>query len=211
MHVLTQTSAMPGSSFSLPARRTCPGAFLEVNSVCSACYADGRRRYRWRAVQQAQDRRLAWTLAALTSGRFVPVVIDRIASRSAHYFRLHDSGDFFLPLYVEAWREIALALPEVSFWAPTRSWAIRGACRPDSDVLLVSLRRFAFLPNVTVRPSALSIDSEPPIVAGLASGSAVTTDRSRATCPKSLRSPPSCGDCRHCWDEPLVPVTYLKH
>jgi len=202
---------MPGSSFSLPARRTCPGAILTENSVCLTCYADGRHRYRWRAVRDAQARRFAWTLGALTSGRFVPVLADRIASRHEPYFRLHDAGDFFSPGYVEAWGEIALELPRVRFWAPTRSWAIDARARTDTDPLLVSLRRLASRTNVTVRPSALFIGDDPPVISGLAAGSTVTADRSRATCPKFLRRPPACGDCRRCWDEPLVSVTYLKH
>ena len=209
--ILSETSTMPGSSFSLPARRTCPGALFGPNTVCSACYADGRHRYRWRAVQDAQSRRFAWTLEALAAGRFVAVVADRIASRAEPYFRLHDAGDFFSPPYIEAWRQIARALPDVSFWAPTRSWAVAGQRRPDSDPLLASLRRLAALSNVIVRPSALYIDDPPPTVSGLASGSAVTTDRSQTTCQKTLRVPSACGPCRRCWDEPLVPVTYLRH
>ncbi|MBK6407895.1 MAG: hypothetical protein IPF66_24505 [Holophagales bacterium] len=49
------------------------------------------------------------------------------------------------------------------------------------------------------------------MIPGLHAGSSVTTDPARATCPKYLRSPPACGDCRHCWAEPLKPVVYLKH
>ncbi|KAA0255524.1 hypothetical protein FBQ97_00075 [Acidobacteria bacterium ACD] len=210
MHLLTQTSAMPGSSFSLPARLTCPGSLLEGNSVCRSCYADGRKRYRWRTVRKAQELRFGWTLEALSSGRFVTVLADRISWRGERYFRLHDAGDFFSPAYVEAWYEIALELPGVSFWAPTKSWAVRGCCRPDDDSLLSALRRLASLPNVTVRPSALMIGGDPPVVPGLAAGSAVTRDRSLTTCPKDLRSPPACRDCRRCWDEPDVPVTYLE-
>lgn len=211
MHVLNQTTAMPGSSFSLPARRTCPGAVLTTNSVCAACYADDRHRYRWRGVQEAQAHRLDWAHRALSAGRFVPVMADLIAARAERYFRLHDAGDFFSPRYVDAWREVALSLPRVAFWAPTRSWSTGGQCRPESDPLLAALRHLAALPNVTVRPSAIFIGGDPPEVPGLAAGSSVTTNRSHATCPKSLRSPPSCGDCRRCWDEPQVPVTYLKH
>lgn len=49
MAILSETSAMPGSSFSLPARKTCPGSLLSPDSVCAACFADGRGRYRWPA------------------------------------------------------------------------------------------------------------------------------------------------------------------
>ncbi|HQR46473.1 MAG TPA: hypothetical protein PK598_10730 [Thermoanaerobaculia bacterium] len=211
MSILTQTTSMPGSSFSLPARSTCPGSTLSPGSVCSSCYADQRRRYRWRAVKVAQERRLAWTLEALSSGRFVPTLVGLITARGEPHFRLHDSGDFFSPAYVDAWLDVARALPEVSFWAPTRSWAVGGRPRDDTDPLLLGLRRLAHLANVTVRPSALLVDDDPPTVPGLHAGSAVTTERARATCPKYLRSPPACGECRRCWAEPLKPVVYLKH
>lgn len=211
MSILTQTTTMPGSSFSLPARRTCPGVILSPGSVCSSCYADQRRRYRWSAVKLAQERRLSWTLEALSSGRFVPALVGLITARGDTHFRLHDSGDFFSSDYVDAWCDVARALPEVSFWAPTRSWALGGRPRGDADPLLLGLCRLARLANVTVRPSALLLDDAPPAVPGLHAGSAVTTERGRATCPKYLRSPPACGDCRHCWDEPDQPVVYLKH
>lgn len=211
MALLTRTSAMPAASFSLPARTTCPGAALRPGSVCGACYADNRGRYRWPTVRDAQARRLAWTTEALSTGRFAPTLIGHIAALGEPYFRLHDAGDFFSAAYVEAWATTVAALPGVRFWAPTHSWAIRGHPRPDGDPLLVALRRLAALPNITVRPSAVSVGDPPPVVPGLSAGSAVTADPLAATCPKSLRRPAHCGPCRRCWDEPLVPVTYLKH
>lgn len=211
MPLLTKTSAMPVSSFSLPARTTCPGAEFTVGSVCAACYADGRGRYRFPVVKEAQARRLTWTIQALATGHFAPTLVERIASLGEHYFRLHDAGDFFSAVYVEGWITVARALPAVRFWAPTRSWAIQGRLRRDGDPLLGALRRFDALPNVTVRPSAIFVGDPPPVIAGLSAGSAVTSDRLAATCPKSLSTPSNCGPCRRCWDDPLVPVTYLKH
>lgn len=211
LHLLTQTSAMPGSSFSLPARITCPGAVLTRSSVCAACYADDRKRYRWKGVKDAQARRLAFTLDALERGTFIPILLGQILARADHHFRLHDSGDFFRPDYVDAWAEIARRLPQVLFWAPTRSWARGGLPRRHGDLLLASLHRLAALPNVAVRPSALLINEAPPVLPGFAAGSTVTTNPAAATCPKSTRIPARCGDCRRCWDEPHRPVIYLKH
>ncbi len=211
MTILTETSAMPGASFSLPARRTCPGALLSPGSICAACYADSRGRYRWPAVREAQARRLTWTTHALAAGSFAPAMVACIASIEERYFRIHDAGDFFSVAYVEAWITIAGALPHVRFWAPTHSWAIQGRQRRDGDPLLEAIRLLDALPNVTVRPSAILLEAPPPVIPGLSAGSAVTTERFMATCPKSLRTPANCGGCRRCWDAPLVPVTYLKH
>jgi hypothetical protein len=162
-------------------------------------------------VKEAQTRRLAWTTRALATGRFVPVLIERISSLGEPYFRLHDAGDFFSAAYVEAWITIAAVLPDVRFWAPTHSWVVQGHPRPDGDPLLEALRRLNALPNATVRPSAVLVGEPPPAIPGFSAGSAVTTDPRTATCPKSLRTPANCGPCRRCWDEPLVPVTYLEH
>ena len=211
MQILTQTSTMPGSSFSLPARRTCPGMLDAPSSVCTFCYADDRKRYRWSCVKRSQAERFAWTLEALRTGSFVPVLVGHILARRDRFIRLHDSGDFFAPAYVDAWADVVRALPHVSFWAPTHSWAERGQLRNDADPLMVSLRSLAALSNITVRPSALFLGDEPPVIPGLAAGSTVTIDRFRTTCPKYLRHPPFCGDCRSCWDSPSLPVTYLKH
>lgn len=211
LQILTQTSAMPGSSYSLPARTTCPGAVLAPSSVCASCYADGRKRYRWKGVKDAQARRLAWTLDTLENGTFIPAIVGHILARADRYFRLHDSGDFFRPDYVDAWTEIARRLTGVLFWAPTRSWARGGLPRRHGDLLLASLHRLAALPNVTVRPSALLINEAPPVLPGFAAGSTVTTNRAAVTCPKAFQTPARCGDCRRCWDEPQLPVIYLKH
>ena len=211
MHALSETSAMPVASFSLPARRTCPGALFGPDATCSTCYADGRGRYRWRSVKRAQERRLTWTLDALETDRFVPSLIGCIACRGEGYFRIHDAGDFFSVAYTAAWGRIARALPLVRFWAPTRSWALHGRFRPDGDPLLAALRELNGLLNVTVRPSAIFLEEPPPVIPGLSAGSTVTRDRASVTCPKSLHRPARCGTCRRCWDEPLVPVTYLRH
>jgi hypothetical protein len=61
----------------------------------------------------------------------------RLGDRSL--MRVHSSGDFYDAEYVRKWREIAAAMPGVSFWAYTRSWRV-----PD---ILSELRRLAELPN----------------------------------------------------------------
>lgn len=48
------------------------------------------------------------------------------------FFRIHDSGDFGVGKtadYIEAWREAALLLPHVQFWAPSRIWPMRRTVR----------------------------------------------------------------------------------
>jgi hypothetical protein len=63
--------------------------------------------------------------------------------------RVHSSGDFFSPEYARAWIELANQLPDLDFWAPTRTWASRGWNEFWSQNL-----RLARHGNFIVRPSA---------------------------------------------------------
>ncbi|MBK6407894.1 MAG: hypothetical protein IPF66_24500 [Holophagales bacterium] len=76
---------------------------------------------------------------------------DAGSRRDERHFRLHDSGDFFSPPYVDAWYDIAFALPEVSFWAPTRSWAITARSAPTT---IRSLSPCVVSPSCRTSPSA---------------------------------------------------------
>src|SRR5262249_11768112 len=75
------------------------------------------------------------------------------------YMRVHDSGDLFSAACTRAWIRICSASPWIHFWFPTRSWQA-----PWLDVI----KELAALPNVTVRPSAIHFDEEPPRIDGLA-------------------------------------------
>ena len=52
---------------------------------------------------------------------FVPLLIEAIKTLKADFIRIHDSGDFYSPKYVEKWMQIAEALPGVKFYAYTKS------------------------------------------------------------------------------------------
>lgn len=86
------------------------------------------------------------------------------------FFRIHDSGDYGVltspaawKAYANAWKEAALALPHVQFWVPTRMWMWDDLVRSMGE-----------LPdNLSVRPSALNVDEESPVVEGLVAGSTV--------------------------------------
>jgi len=97
-------------------------------AVCSHCYADGVGNYGFPNVRKALATRMAFVRESLTKDNgdtFVATMVDmiiRAVKVTGPYFRIHDSGDFFHPLYVDCWRRIALALPTVQFWAPTREY-----------------------------------------------------------------------------------------
>lgn len=209
--VLTCTSKMPGPSFSLPAGRACPNAHGEI---CDECYAK-KGCYQYTSTMRAQEARFSWVRDCMKSdiGRlhFINTMIAAIEASGVEYFRIHDSGDFFNLQYVECWIEIARALDTVMFWAPTREYQMKN---PLFNILggnsrLGALRRLAALPNVTVRPSALSIGQDAPHVDGLHAGSAVGNENAWQ-CPARSQGG-KCGDCRHCWSRKSSPVSYPLH
>ena len=219
--LLTNTSKMPGKSWSLPAHKACPGAITAVResdgakAICGSCYAS-KGMYVWACVEHAQDVRFRWTRECMQSedGRaeFVRVMTDAIRSLRAdangrYYFRVHDSGDLFNPWYVDCWTRIAQNLPHVRFWIPTRMWHHFR----ENETWRVALDTLAAQPNVTLRPSALYFGDEPPVVPGWAAGTSASSHaKPEYNCPAPDQGG-ECRDCRSCWDEPEIAKIYRAH
>lgn len=208
--VLSWTTGMECWSFSLPAVQSCPGMIArDEKDVCWYCYAQIGR-YAGLKVMQSQAARYAWV-------RHWPEqeVEDRIVAAieceydEGGYFRLHDSGDFFSVRYAKMWHRIAARVPTVKIWTTTRSWGHSAAHLRIAD----ALKELNGLPNVTIRPSAIEMDTAPPIVDGFAAGAGVASaGREGATCPKSINHT-SCEAerCRRCWDRSQDPVVFALH
>ena len=106
--------------------------------------------------------------------------------------RIHSSGDFYSAEYVEWWRGIIEALPEVRFWAYSRSWV-------DSS-LLSHLEVLRALPNLqlfaswddTMSPAPegwrLSIVRNGPTFSSIGS----------LDCPEQYDGGPNCANCAYC-------------
>lgn len=209
--LLTQTSKMPGPSFSLPAKQACP---RKNGTICDSCYAD-KNCYRYTVVENAQGTRFQWTIAAMRTpegfASWVDTMIDAIRQSGCDYFRVHDSGDMFNARYAAAWLEVCSRMPEVKFWIPTRAYQQPSGPLPVYDPILNTLRMLAALPNVTVRPSALNFGDKPPVVAGLHAGTtADMPDVFRARqCPAHSQGN-QCLDCRACWEEKDLPISYTR-
>jgi hypothetical protein len=235
VQALSAPTKMPGYSWAIPAGRTCPGAVYGDDAVghgaiCSSCYAGGadhgniedpNNRYRGYIARSEVHRALlvreqfARVTTATARGRsfFVTHMTQWIAANTDPadpYFRLHDSGDLFSPAYVDAWTAIIAALPWVSFWAPTRSWHIaddiraRGGSGNRWDTAFASLNA---LPNATIRPSALHVNTDAPSLPGWAAGSGVKVVG--WNCPAPLQGN-ACQACRACW-APAQAIYYHLH
>jgi hypothetical protein len=154
--------------------------------------------------------------------------LDPREGQIAGFFRWHDSGDVNVGTkpklwlgYVRAIRNVAKAFPAVLFWLPTRTFEIEPMRKA-----LVNAAQDA--PNLTIRPSAYMTCDPPPVVPGLAAGTAVleiekkkplptTVDdlgRRAWACPVyTTKGADNCLDagCRTCWIRPDVPVWYAFH
>lgn len=217
--LLSETTAMSCYSWSLPAVASCPGRVANnSNDICYGCYAQIGR-YGLPQIMDTQAARLAWTIESLKTKRekeWITTLVMAIRKvtknqpRKQRYFRWHDSGDIFSPTYCRMIIEVCKRTPEVRHWLPTRSWRL-----PWVDVI----RELASLPNVIVRPSALTFDDAAPVVDGLGKGSTAITSLDRLPkghrlCPKTTANyqEASCKSvgCRRCW-ESRQPVAYYVH
>lgn len=198
---LSAPSKMPCRSFSLPLKVCNVGGKLakKDGTICAECYAAGGN-YNFGNVQRALDARLS----AFESADFVPVMTEKIRKEEkSGFFRWFDSGD------VPNWKgllkivQIAIALPDVRFWLPTKEYAL--------------ITRYVetvgpFPVNLTVRLSAYIVDGPAPSALATRLGvvtSTVTSKADQATCPAPSQGN-KCLDCRACWASSSN-VAYLLH
>jgi len=86
---LTQTSKMPGKSYSLPAWECKTGSKLRLikGSVCGSCYALKGNYTRYKNIKEAQYVRLK----AIKKPAWVAAMVAQM--QTSKYFRWHDAGD----------------------------------------------------------------------------------------------------------------------
>lgn len=134
------------NAFGLPAGLSCPGQTDACGGVCYAAKIERIYKGASRRVQRNWD-----TLQAC--GEDVPMITRLLADMVADFvrectrkgaplmFRIHWDGDFYSRAYAQAWRDVILAHPEVTFWAYTRTWdacRVLGKERPSNLNLYVS-------------------------------------------------------------------------
>jgi hypothetical protein len=217
---------------------------LPYSFTCSICYAAGGR-YGWaKYIHISQHARKIWVMKLIAEGKGSGSVFADVMTRALTmlttlrgplgvtvakkcdpgYFRIHDSGDFYVPPYLEGWCLTAAALPHIKFWAPTRVWVFPEMAHKYYEVAA----RFRGLENMTIRPSALYVSSPPPMVAPFAAGSMCAKRRQLDASPPLATLPTGVWDCpayrgdsaqhtcyaqgcRKCWDSPATPISYSEH
>ena len=125
MNLLTQNSKLKRTSkelglrvfnFGIPAYKsasgklTCPFA----DECVKFCYAK-KGAYIWSNVQPAFEKRYQLS----KTDKFIPAMMEEIVNKRPDYIRVHDSGDYYSPAYLEKWLRIARTFPEVKFYSYT--------------------------------------------------------------------------------------------
>jgi len=184
----TKTSKMPGLSYSLPAWECKTGSKLRKikNSVCSMCYALKGNYTRYKAIKEAQYRRLDATKD--------PRWVDAMAAviKRQKWFRWHDAGDVQDQQHLNKIFEICRLTPDTRHWLPTREAWIKDhlASKPDNLVI-------RFSPPMMDQRNDTWPNSSMVVKTG-------------ATCPAPNQGG-KCGSCRQCWDGDVKVVSYGKH
>lgn len=109
-------------SFNIPrlksetGQKTCPYAGL----CADICYAD-QGRLGMPMAKNSRERNLE-LINSMSYEDFVEHIIEDISRmRSTTHVRIHDSGDFYSRRYYESWIDIAEAVPDIVFYAYTKS------------------------------------------------------------------------------------------
>ena len=211
------TEKMPWISWDLPARQCKTGSKLVrvKGSICHGCYAL-KGRYLFGNKKKADDVRIG-QLEDLSSWKnsFILALSKKykdMRDKSKAYFRWFTSGDLQSLDMLVAMNEIALALPEIKFWLPTKE---HGMIRDFKAI------HGKFADNFTVRPSMFMVNQLPSKGLGLPTSTVISTpvnadDKHENICPASLRSfngeaKVNCDDCRKCWDKNVQNVAYIYH
>lgn len=196
---LSRPSKMPCFGYSTPAVKCKMGTLLRKikNSVCSGCYAM-KGRYIFPNVQAAMSRRFD----SLNHPRWVEAMTIALEKRVKNgFFRWHDSGDIQSVEHLKNIIKVALNLPHIKFWLPTREKAI----------LEAYAKQGSFPRNLTVRLSANSMEQRlsPAMLKSLGVvGSSVSSGKYNCPAPSQDNF---CLDCRKCWNKKIMNITYKKH
>lgn len=199
---LSIPSKMPGYAYSLPAKECITGSKLRKikGSTCFKCYAF-RGNYLYGNVQTSMYKRLA----AIRNPLWVRAMITLIENMrfQVPYFRWHDSGDIQSLNHLRKIVLIALALPDIRFWLPTREYVFVKAYQSKFG---------AFPENLCVRVSAHMIDGPVAFISDLPTSGVHSAENppNAFICPARTQGN-VCGSCRSCWTLEVKHVSYHLH
>jgi hypothetical protein len=138
-----QNSSVYTYAFNLPAVETCPGA-----GICKEyCFALSEQK-RYPSAMAYRQR----SLDLSKSEEFIPTILNELDTlRQLHNkrgtpfaVRIHASGDFYSPAYIQKWITIIEMRPDIEFYAYTKSISMweklkRAHCVPPNLELIYSM------------------------------------------------------------------------
>lgn len=200
---LSKPSKMPCEGYSLPAQKCITGSKLRKagKSTCANCYAL-KGFYNMPSVKNALEKRFEKVTQDLQAWQADMTLLIHNTNQSG-FFRWHDSGDLQSVEHLRAINAIALALPNVKFWIPTREYKIVQEFT-DSETVA---------DNLIIRLSAYFKSSAPPLATAEAMGvhtSTVDFTDSAHICDAQEKGG-RCMTCRKCWDKSLTNIDYPLH
>lgn len=159
MELLTQNSKLKKDgihNFDIPAYQSSTGLITCPNAkTCIAnCYAR-QGTYLFSNVKRKHEANLAATL----QDDFVDRMIAEIIKRKAKIVRPHSAGDFYSQEYANKWLSIIKALPNVEFYAYTKSWNLFDLDNLPSNFKLIQSEG-GKLPIDKTRPHAIVYASD---------------------------------------------------
>ena len=197
---LGKPSKMPGFAYGISAFNCITGSKLAnvKGSVCEGCYAR-KANYKYPSVVIGHAKREA----NLGTAEWVQAMILQIEKSGTDYFRWHDSGDLQSTGHLKAIVNIALALPNVKFWLPTK----------EKGMLSTAKRAGLVIPdNLTIRLSAAMVDSDK-VNRELTGNVSLVQNEAELSgfhC-KAPQQNGKCESCRACWDKDIQTIVYFKH
>ena len=128
MNLLTQNAKMKKTSkenkakifnFSIPAYKTKSGKITcpFADSCVKYCYAQKGNYTRFPKIQELMEQKYKISKTA----EFIPLMNEEIRKKKSTHVRIHDSGDFYSPTYLQKWVDIATQNTDVIFYAYTKS------------------------------------------------------------------------------------------
>lgn len=175
--------------WNLPAQKTCIGS----TEFCRKhCYAQKAERQYPAVIPSRQG-----NLDASKGKDFAREMIELITKTAKGFkkfngrFRIHEAGDFYNQKYLNAWKEIARALPDIDFLAFTKSFKLDFSGAPRNLKVLMS-----------IMPDTKAV---PPKGFPLAYAGDCKRMRHAVECAGS------CDHCTVCWTLPLTATARNVH
>lgn len=148
---------IPHYNFNLPAGFTCPfaqkclskadpitGKIKDAPNIDFRCYAAGEEaRYPTTRAQRWSNFEALKTIGLDNiegMAKSITNAINHTLPRGHNIFRLHSSGDFFNNNYLKAWILVAQKMPDITFYAYTKSvpYVLQNLPLPNNFIITVS-------------------------------------------------------------------------